>query len=297
MADHTQLFKAKDLVAVISGGGSGVGKVWAHALVTGGAKAVYILGRREDALEECKASSSRPESIIPIVCDVTSQEALQNAAEQVRKTSGYCDLVVANAAIAEMRDSLLDMSSIQSIQEGLMARSVESYEEMYKTNTLGAFHTAIAFLALLDEGNKRAVLPQSSQVIFVSSATAYTSASFGVFGYPSSKAALRMISKQLAGILLPYKIRINTIIGGFYMTGMSASAINHIKEPTRDGAINGGAVPLERVGREEEVIGVMMFLASQAGAYVSGAELAMDGGMLAIPPILALPTPGPAASI
>jgi len=287
------LFEVKDLVVVITGGGTGIGKLAAHALVEAGAKTVYVLGRRRSVLDECKQSCPRPDAIIPIPCDVTSKESLTSAADHVERVSGYCNLVLANAAIPEMRSSLLDRSTLQSIQKGLWERDNESYEQMFRINTLGAFHTAVAFLGLLDEGNRRAVVPQKSQIIVTSSSTGHSAASFGVFGYPATKAALGLMTKQLSGMLLPHKIRVNTIVAGYYVSEMTEGVLTTVTDtdPTQEGSIDGGCIPLQRVGSEDDIAGVILFLASKAGAYISGVDLASDGGMLAVPPSWALPGP------
>ncbi|KAJ5634336.1 hypothetical protein N7528_002178 [Penicillium herquei] len=287
------LFGVQGLVAVITGGGTGIGKMAAHALLAGGAKAVYILGRRAEALQACRDSSPRPEAIFPIICDVTSKTSLQDACDQVKREIGYCDLLFANAGVPEIPRQILDRSSVKTIQEGLLCLEMDSYEQIYRINTLGAFQTAVSFLQLLEEGNKRAEVPQKSQILITSSVTGKTSASYGTFGYAASKAALNVVANQLAGILLPHKIRVNTLVAGIYSSEMTDGMLKMTckSDPTVEGALDSSCIPLERIGRVEDMIGLILFLASKAGGYISGAELVTDGGMLSIPPSWAMPTP------
>ncbi|KAL3440070.1 hypothetical protein BJX65DRAFT_43461 [Aspergillus insuetus] len=95
--DINTLFGVKDLVAVVTGGGSGLGRVISHALATNGARRVYILGRRLNALHE--TASSHPDIIIPIVADVTDPASLTAAAGQIRAEIGYVDFLVAGAGM------------------------------------------------------------------------------------------------------------------------------------------------------------------------------------------------------
>ena len=293
MSPHQDLFQVQNLVAVITGGGSGIGKLAAHALVAAGAKTVYILGRRSGTLQNCKDSSLRPEAIVPIVCDVSSKKSLHDAVEQVKKETGYCDLLFANAGVPEIPRQIVDRSTIQSLQKGLWDLDMESYEQIYKINTLGAFQTAIAFLQLLDEGNKQAVVPQKSQILMTSSVTGSTSASYGTFGYPASKAALSRMAKQLAGMLLPYKIRVNVIVAGIYESEMTEGMLKMTcsSDPVVEGALDNNCVPLQRIGSEEDIVGVILFLASKSGGFISGAELVTDGGMLSMPAPWSTPRP------
>lgn len=286
-------FDVRSLVVVITGGGTGIGKAAAHALVAAGAKTVFILGRRGDVLQQCQDSAARPDAVVPIICDVTCKESIAKASEQVRRDAGYCDLLFANAGIPEIPRQTLDRSSVESVQKALWDTDMTMYEKIFRVNTLGAYYTAIAFLGLLAEGNRRAEVPQKSQIIMTSSVTGQSAASFGVFGYPASKAALCLIAKQLAGILLPFKIRINVIVAGIYMSEMTQGMLSMISksDPCKEGAIASTYIPLERAGNESDIAGLILFLASKAGAYISGAEMVTDGGMLSVPPPWTIPEP------
>ncbi|KAM4060753.1 short chain dehydrogenase [Hirsutella rhossiliensis] len=156
------LFEVKNLVAVVTGGGSGLGKVIAHALAANSAKAVYILGRREEALVQTRDSSPNPDVTHLIVCDVTSKDSLAAAADRVRKDVSYCNAVFANRgiAMAGVGDAIrhVGSSSAKSLQEKLWASSMGELTKTFHVNVTGAFYTAVAFLDPLDESNKRLVV-------------------------------------------------------------------------------------------------------------------------------------------
>lgn len=286
--DAQALFDVKNIVAVITGGGSGLGKVVAHALAANGAKAVYILGRRQESLTATKDSSPNPQVIHTIVCDVTSKGSLQDAAKSIRDEIGYIDVLFANSGVITASVSIQDADSLsaKSLQERLWAPDMDEFTKTFHVNVTGAFYTAVAFLGLLDEGNKRAVVPQKSQVIITSSIAAFARKPAAGFAYGTSKAAVTHLAKQLATLLGPLKIRVNTIAPGFYpsemtdnMPFMKASA-----DPRKEGGLPKDFVPLERSGSEEDIAGAALFLVSRAGGYIGGNVLVTDGSRLGIMP-------------
>ncbi|KJZ72749.1 hypothetical protein HIM_07824 [Hirsutella minnesotensis 3608] len=287
--DTQSLFDVKDLVAVISGGGSGIGEVIAHTLAGNGAKAVFILGRREEALIKARDSSPNPQTVHPIVCDVTSKDSLAAAADTVCKKTGYCDVVFANSgtatALCTEGVSQIGKASIKAVQEKLWEPNIDEYEKTFRVNVAGAYYTVVAFLDLLDEGNKRAVVPQKSQAILTGSIAGLTRVPSAGFAYGPSKAAVLHMAKQLATALSPVKIRVNTIVPGIYPSELAgASILKDFSDPRKEGGMPKDLVPLERSGREEELAGIALFLSSKSGGYLNGNMLVTDGGRTGIQP-------------
>ena len=286
--DAQALFNVKDLVAVITGGGSGLGQAIAHALAANGAKAVYIMGRRQESLTATKDSSPDSQVIRTIVCDVTSKDSLQDAANKVRKDVGYVDVLFANSGVISASVSVQDADQLtaKKLQERLWGPDMDDFTKTFHVNVTGAFYTAVAFLDLLDEGNKRAVVPQKSQVIITSSIAAYARRPVAGFAYGSSKAAVSHLAKQLATLLAPFKIRVNTIAPGFYPSEMTNNLpfMKASADPRKEGALPKDFVPLERAGSEQDIAGAALFLASRAGSYIGGNALLTDGGRCGIMP-------------
>lgn len=283
------LFDVEKIVAVVTGGGTGIGKVMAHALAANGAAAVYILGRRQEALDAARDSSPNPRVIHTIVCDVTSKDSLAAAAEQVRSEVGYCDVVFANSGAmgAGAGDALQQIGGggdIKKIQEQLWAPSMDEFTQAFHVNVTGAFYTAVAFLDLLDQGNKRAVVPQKSQIVITSSIAGFIRGALGGFAYAPSKAAATHLAKMLATTFAPLKIRTNVLAPGFYPSEMSSRFLPTDADPRVEGNMPAERVPLARSGREEELAGITLFLTSQAGGYLDGEVLVTDGGSLGAAP-------------
>ncbi|KAJ4152926.1 hypothetical protein LMH87_009444 [Akanthomyces muscarius] len=249
------LFQVKGLVAVITGGGSGLGAIAAHALADNGAKAVYILGRRVEALEKTKAASPNPDIIYPI----------------------------RNPAAIGPIDPSWDLSTLQ---ERMWKPDVDQFAETFRVNNAGAFYTAVAFMELLDEGNKRGDISQKSQVIFTTSIAGYSRSPAAGFSYAASKAGVTHMTKQLATTFAPYKIRVNAIAPGFYPSEMTEnmSFMKTGKNPREEGALPTSQVPLQRIGTEEDFAGVILFLTSVAGGYIDGNVVVTDGGRISTLP-------------
>lgn len=191
----------------------------ARALAANGAAKVYILGRRGEVLQEAVQSSGFPDILIPIVADVTSKESLEGAVKQISAETGFINVLVANAGQTGPRHNFTG-STIDEFQAELWKPDMSEYVDTFAANTAGVWYTIVAFLKLLDEGNKKGNVSQSSQVISTGSVGGFNRKTQGNYAYAQSKAALTHLTKQLATRLIPYGIRSNMIAPGctFYMT-------------------------------------------------------------------------------
>ena len=283
--DITSLFSVRGLVAVITGGGTGIGLMIARALDANGAEAVYIIGRRQTTLQSA-VSQAVNGKIIPIVGDVTSKESLASIASHVRAKQGYVDVVFANSGVGAVNGSKrLPQDRTASAKEFADAHwedSIEDFTSVMNVNVSGVFYTAMAFLELLDQGNKRVARPQKGSIIVTTSVAAFARQHVAGIGYNVSKAAATHLVKMLATRLVDYNVRVNAIAPGLYPSEMSADLPFMRGDPTSDESVPKSIIPLERGGRETDMAGAALFLASPAGAYVTGTVLVTDGGRLGI---------------
>ncbi|KAM0693257.1 hypothetical protein Q7P36_006510 [Cladosporium allicinum] len=294
----TDLFNVNGLVAVITGGGSGLGLYAARALDANGAKAVYIVGRREETLQAA-AKTAVNGTIKPIVGDVTDKASLTKIADQVRQEQGYINLLFANAGIvgpkhgAMLRESLKDGSSkptVAEFQKIMFEPPIDDFTFASHVNCSAVFYTAIAFLDLLDAGNKQRNVAQDSQIIVTSSIAGFMRHLSAGFAYNSSKAATTHLVKMLSTYFAQagFRIRANVIAPGIYPSEMTEGTTRSLQsfEGGREGAFKGAHVvgaevsPSERTGSEEDFGGTILYLASRAGAYINGETLVTDGGRL-----------------
>ena len=184
------------------------------ALALNGAHKVYIVGRRKDVLEQATKESPHG-NIIPIVGDVTSKDSLQSVAAQIEKDTGYINVLIANSGTLGPQTAITTpQTSLEDYQSTLWNVPYEEYTQTFALNTSGVYFTMIAFLGLLDKGNKKGNVEQKSQVIGTCSIAAFNRAAPGGLAYGQSKAATTLLMKQMATGLVPYDIRANILAPG-----------------------------------------------------------------------------------
>lgn len=212
--DAANLFAVKGLVAVITGGSSGLGVMMAKALALNGAHRIYIIGRRNNMLETT-AKESPHGNIIPVVGDVTSKDDLKSIAATIEKEVGYINVLIANSGVAGPQStSVTPETSLKDFQAALWELPFDDYTNTFAVNVSAVFFTVVAFLSLLDAGNAKGNVEQKSQVIATSSIAGFNRNVPGGYAYGQSKAATTSLMKQLATQLVPYGIRSNVIAPG-----------------------------------------------------------------------------------
>jgi len=277
------LFNVNGMVAVVTGGGTGIGLMITRALVANGASKIFILGRRLPVLEEA-ASSVNADVVVPIQCDVTKLDSLAAASAKIAEVSPYINLLVCNSGIVGPYgirpgpETTLDefVAANLAVPEG-------AFTETFSINTSAVWYTTMNFLKLLDAGNKARVSAGGpagsagqqpwSQVVVVASIAAFNKQNTGGYAYAQSKAATVHLVKQLSVALPKWDIRVNAICPGLYPSQMSAPII-------AKGGIDRDMIPLARPGDLQDMAGTILYLASRAGAYCNGTVILSDGGRI-----------------
>ncbi|WYZ37126.1 hypothetical protein EsH8_II_000632 [Colletotrichum jinshuiense] len=271
------LFSVKGLIAVVTGGGTGIGLMIAQGLEANGA-IVYIIGRRKEALEKA-VSTAKHGNIRAIQGDITQKVDLERAVAEIKEAHGYVNVVIANSGVSgPALEDLPPNPTISQFRDFVFGWDQKDFTETFAVNTTGVFFTVAAFLELLDEGNKRSSFKQRSQVIATSSIGAYNRNPLG-YAYGSSKAAVVHMFKQLSTTLVPFNIRANVIAPGFYPSEMTTTIVEK-----QNGNWPKSVIPEERPGDAEDMAGAVLFLVSRAGAYTNGNVLITDGGRLGVLP-------------
>ncbi|KAI1127768.1 short chain dehydrogenase [Nemania abortiva] len=293
--DNSSLFRVDGMVAVVTGGGTGIGFHMAKALANSGAKKVYILARRKELLDE---AAKAHESLHAVVCDVGSKESLQAAVDTITKESGYVNLVVANSGVIGPVARYQADLSLSELRKRLFDDvSMDKFTDSMHVNVTGAYFTMLAFLELLDAGNKNALrggfgapLTEGSdvpfiqsQVIFTSSISAYSRSYLSLPAYSGSKAAIAHLMKHATTNLAPYGIRTNAMAPGLFPSVIAAGLVDG-RDPSKEHHSEMRYIPARRFGGEEEMAGSILYLASRAGSYCNGLVLVNDGGKLASMP-------------
>ncbi|KAK7033593.1 hypothetical protein VNI00_012830 [Paramarasmius palmivorus] len=244
-------------IALVTGGGTGIGLMIAKGLAANGAK-VYISGRREEVLQDvCRQFPS----MISLKMDVCDKDSIAHAAKVVEEKEGKLDVLVNNAGIAgsasyPFRKSLLEGS--ESVGEArwndsylFKLRSFEDWSEILKANTIAPFFVTMGFLDLLKKGARPG---GASSVIMISSVGGKARASNNSPAYNTSKAAIDNLTTNLATefAMNGIPIRVNSISPGFFQSEiMPAAFFEKVHDAVRSGIpfVEGtGPVPMRRFG-------------------------------------------------
>jgi NAD(P)-dependent dehydrogenase (short-subunit alcohol dehydrogenase family) len=180
----------------------------AKALAEGGASRVYIVGRRVDVLQAAAASINKPAVVVPLYCDVTSKISLESIVSVIETDVGYLNLLICNAGIGGPQVPFPEPgTTLDEWRDRQLAFDFDEYTAAFRVNTTSVWYTAMSMLKLLDEGNARHTVEQSSQVIVTSSIAAFNRKAPGGWAYGQSKAATTHIMKQLSVVLPTWNIR------------------------------------------------------------------------------------------
>ncbi|OOQ89413.1 short chain dehydrogenase/reductase family [Penicillium brasilianum] len=295
----SHLFSVQDRVVVITGGGSGLGRIMARAFAANNASKIFVLGRREDALRETAAQAADG-VIIPVKCDITSKESLESAYQTVAAQTTHVDILFANGGVLGplMRSPppKADGSqpSLSELREHLLSFPMEEFTNVLNVNVTGAYYTALAFLPLLEAANKRRPAPQAgvltaptAQIVITTSIAGFIRKVPFSYAYNASKAAATHLVKLLSTNLASYNIRVNGIAPGLYDSEMANSVFT--AQGAQAGGISEGSfpsdmIPLTRGGSQEDLAGLVLWLASNSGGYVNGTIMITDGGRVSAIP-------------
>jgi NAD(P)-dependent dehydrogenase (short-subunit alcohol dehydrogenase family) len=217
--DPKNLNDITGLVAVVTGGGTGLGLMLAKTLEANGAK-VYITGRRLEKLEEA-AKQAQHGNLIPVQGSTTSHDDLQRVVDQITKETGYIDVLVNNAGMTTFdsspnaRPMPTPQSTVAEVRDYFFNyRPQQVWNDTLETNVSAVFTTSMAFLELLDAGNKRRdKAAPTSQIVTIGSVgglNRFTNS----FIYNASKAAVHHLMKNLGTYFVPFDIRTNVIAPG-----------------------------------------------------------------------------------
>ena len=251
-----ELFALTDKVALVTGGSRGIGLAMAQALGEMGAR-VALVARKEDELAAAAAKlAALGIATHAIVADLAQPAAIPAVVDDVEQALGPVDILVNNAGNtwAAPAESYPD----------------EGWRRVMNLNLDAAFY-------LTREVARRAMIPRrQGKIINVASiAGLYGNPPawrMGTIAYNTSKGALIQMTRALAAEWGRYDINVNAICPGFFPTRMSKGVLDRIESSVLE------MTPLRRLGSDEDVMGVVVFLASAASRHVTGQALVVDGG-------------------
>jgi NAD(P)-dependent dehydrogenase (short-subunit alcohol dehydrogenase family) len=243
-------------LALITGAGQGNGRALALGLAQAGARVIVTDMNAGTVEETAQAVRAEGGEAWAFVLDVTSPQACKALAARVEAEIGSVDLLINNAGII--------------IREGTSSPNAEAnWRKSIDVNVHGTFNVTYAWLS--------AVKATKGSIINIASIAAYAGQG-GSLGYSPSKGAVKMFTQSLAAELAPLGVRVNALAPGVIETPMTAATRENpeklVSFMTR--------IPMGRVGQTEDLVGPVIFLASDMSRYVTGVTLAVDGGFLAV---------------
>lgn len=252
------LFSLEGKVALVTGASSGLGVTFASSLAEAGAD-VVLAARRADRLEAvAETIRATGRRALPVSCDVTDPEQVEEAVAQAVAELGRIDVLVANAgAVPE------GFAMPEKLPPALFAQSID-------VNLNGTWNTC-------QSAGRRMLEQGSGSIVIVSSYTGLAGVPHFPPAYQAAKAALINVSKSLAVSWADRGVRVNALAPGWFPSEMTEPFFQIpgfydsilVQQPTG------------RIGRPDELAGPLLFLASDAASYVSGHTLVVDGGMSA----------------
>jgi NAD(P)-dependent dehydrogenase (short-subunit alcohol dehydrogenase family) len=237
-------------IALVTGGGSGIGLAIAEKFTQAGIKTI-IVGRDEQRLSD--AQKKLGENCIPISHDLSKLSTLPELAEKIFSRFGHVDILVNNAGI--------------NLKKEFTEVSDEEFQQILTVNVSAVF-------ALSREIVKNMMQNGGGSIINISS----MASQYGipkVIAYTASKSAIEGMTRAMAVELSPKGIRVNCIAPGFIATDMSAKALNSDQERKQKVM---SRTPMGELGNPSDIGDAALFLASDASRYITGVVLPVDGG-------------------
>jgi 3-oxoacyl-[acyl-carrier protein] reductase len=237
--------------ALITGAGTGIGRAIAHAFGAAGAS-VMLAGRRPEPLAAVKQEVEKAGGTAHVAtADVAEQTQAADLVKAAAQTLGRLDILVNNAG--------------RTYDQLILRMKWDELDKTLATNLQSMFYTCAA-------AGKVMISQRSGSIVNVTSVVALTG-NAGQSAYVASKAGVIGLTKSLAQEFGSRNVRVNAVAPGFIETDMTASLADALKESYL------ARVPLRRFGTPTEVANLVVFLASDAAAYITGQTLAVDGGL------------------
>ena len=245
-------FDISGQVALVTGASSGIGEHFAEVLAAAGAK-VAAVARRADRLGElARRVGASGGTCLPVACDVTDRQSVADAVAAAEERLGPVSILVNNAGVV--------------VSKPFFEHTEEDWDYVVDTNLKGAWLAAREFAHHLVEKRR------PGRIINISSILAFRTIG-RVPAYCAAKAGLTHLTHVMAMELARYGILVNALAPGYVETDFNREFFK-----TQAGQALIGRIPLKRIAQAPDLDGALLFLASPASAYVTGAVLSVDGG-------------------
>lgn len=249
------LFDLSDRTAVVTGGSRGIGLMAARGLLQAGAT-VVISSRNTQACEEACAELAELGQVSSIPADLSTEAECRRLADAVRSRHGGIDILINNAGA--------------TWGEPLATYPASAWDKVIDLNLKSPFFLVQAFLSDLESSSSP---DHPSAVINIGSIDGLSVPGMPTYAYSASKAGLHHLTRVLAAEIGSRGITCNTIAPGPFRSKMMEKTLSDHEDTFL------AKSPMGRIGEPDDVAGAVIYLASRAGSYVTGALLTLDGGL------------------
>jgi len=249
------LFDLSGKTAVVTGGSRGIGLMIARGLLEAGAR-VYISSRKADACAAAERDLNRYGMVAAVPADLSSEAGCLQLAEEIGQREQSLSVLVNNAG-ATWGAPIEEFPAT-------------AWDKVVDLDLKAPFFLTRALLPLLEAAGTP---DDPARVINIGSIDGLRVPPFQTYAYSASKAGLHHLTRVLARELGPRWITVNAVAPGPFESKMMAATLQTF------GDAIAAAAPLKRIGRPDDMAGVAIYLASRAGAYVTGAVIPVDGGL------------------
>lgn len=256
------LFDLSGKVAVVTGGGRGIGKFIAAGLAEAGASVAIASRKLQNCEKEAQELAALGVKTLAVKCDMASKDDIDNLVKTTMDTFGTVDILVNNAGITWGAPTL--------------EFPLDKWDKIFEVNARGVWILTQQVARIMKEKGGGKIINVSS----VYGSRGSLEEAHPAVAYNPSKAAVEVLTKTLAVKLARYNIHVNCIAPGFFKTDMMAYVFKPEMKAILDLTL--AHIPLNTYGDENEIKGLAVFLASKASDYMTGAVIPVDGGLAAL---------------
>ena len=254
--DLNNLFGLSGKTALVTGGTRGIGMMIARGLLQAGAR-VIVSSRKADAVERAVVELSEFGEVSGIAADISQHEECKRLAAEVRAHTAELHILVNNAGA--------------TWGEPLESFPASAWDKVLDLNVKSPFWMVQELLPALRNAGTQ---DDPARVINIGSIDGIQVPTLKIYSYTASKAAVHQLTRVLAKELGPQHVTVNAVAPGPFQSKMMATTLEAF------GDAIAASNPLGRIGRDDDMAGVAIFLASRAGSYVNGAVIPVDGGIV-----------------
>lgn len=254
-----ELFDLNGKVAIVTGGARGIGKFLAKGLAEAGADLVLASRKIEKCEETAKELENLGIKALAVKCDMTKTGDIEALVKTAKESAGKIDILINNAGVTWGAPTL--------------EYPLDKWEKVFDVNVKAVWYLTQLTANIMKEQGGGKIINISSVV----GSRGTEELAHPAVAYNSSKAAIEVLTKNLAVKLAPFKINVNCIAPGFFRTDMMEYLYDPNFKDVLDLTLQ--QIPARKIGGEDDMKALGVFLASRASDYMTGSILSVDGGM------------------